>query len=322
MRLRQVSRVAAVGTLLAALLTACSGGSLDAARGGLEKSRIKVGMLPVTDSAPYRIAIEKDLFKEQGLTVETLPVTGGAQATEGLVAGDYDVAFSDYGSFFTAIEKGSPLRILADGYEGRTGTMQILVKGDSPIKRPSDLAGKKIALNGTRNILQLLTEQALVNHGVRAGNAKYVEIPFPDMIAALEQGRVDAIFAVEPFVSQAKKQVGARPVLEPLSGPTASFPIAGYITTTDFVKKYPKTAAAFQRAMREAQEMAEDRKTVEEVLPAHAKIPPETAALVTLGTYPTTLNPDRLQRVPNLMQQFGYLKKHIDVPTLIQAPSN
>ncbi len=322
MRLRH-SRVAIAGTLLAALLTACTGGSSPGAAqgGGLEKSEIKVGMLPVVDSAPYQIAIDKGLFKEQGLTVETQQITGGNQGTNGLVAGNYDVIFSNYVSFFLAIAKDFPLRILVDGYEGQTGTMQVLVKADSPIKQPSDLVGKKIALNNTRDILELLAEQALKNNGVQVGSVQYVEVPFPQMTAALEQGKVDAIFAVEPFVSQAKKQLGARPILEPLSGPTANFPIGGYITTADFVKKYPKTAAAFQRAMQKAQQMAADRRTLEDVLPAHTKITPETAALVTIGTYPTSLSPTRLQRVPDLMRQFGFLNKRIDVPTLVQAPS-
>ena len=45
---------------------------------------------------------------------------------------------------------------------------------------------------------------SLEKQGVDISKLKYTEIPFPEMNAALEKGRVDGACVVEPFVSQGK----------------------------------------------------------------------------------------------------------------------
>ena len=87
------------------------------------------------------------------------------------------------------------------------------------------------------------------------------------------------------------------------------------------MKKYPKTAAAFQRAIQKAQQLAtSDRKKVEEVLPAYAKVDAQTAAVLSLPNFPTSLNPTRLQRLPDLMLKDGLLKSKIDMKSVIFTP--
>src|SRR5690606_4455125 len=125
---------------------------------------------------------------------------------------------------------------------------------------------------------------------------------------ALESGQVDAAAMVEPFITVASK-AGARIVVDQMTGPTEDFPIAGWLTTESIANKYPKTLAAFQRALHKAQELvANDRKIVDEVLPKYTKIDAATAAVIALGSYPTSLSEARLQRVADLMKEYGYLK--------------
>jgi NitT/TauT family transport system substrate-binding protein len=55
------------------------------------------------------------------------------------------------------------------------------------------------------------------------------------------------------------------------------------------------------------------------VIPTYTKIDPKVAQLISLGSYPTTLNPIRLQRVADLMWSNGLLAKKLDVTPMILA---
>ncbi len=123
-----------------------------------------------------------------------------------------------------------------------------MAKKDSPIKSAADLKGKKIAVNTFNNLSQLTAEVQMRVAGVTATQDQFVEKPYPDMPAALENGQVDAAAMVEPFITVASK-AGARIVTDQMTGPTEDFPVAGWLTTESIANKYPKTLAAFQRAL-------------------------------------------------------------------------
>lgn len=104
------------------------------------------------------------------------------------------------------------------------------------------------------------------------------------------------------------------------AGPMADFPIAGYLTTETFAAQNPKTVAAFQRALREGAELALSNPA--EVAPAlekYTKIDRATAATMKLGGFATSVDPAKVQRVADLMLEFGYLKQKFDATPLIAA---
>ncbi|MGH3240560.1 MAG: ABC transporter substrate-binding protein, partial [Spirillospora sp.] len=142
----------------------------------------------------------------------------------------------------------------------------------------------------------------------------FVEVAPPAMEQALKSGSVDAVAAIEPFGTQMERSIGARMAADLAGGPNAGFPIAHFAATEKFVKDNPKTVAAFQRAVVKAQAMAADRKVVEATVPSYAKgIDANTAATMAIGAFPTTLDANRIQRVADLMRQFGYVDEPIDV---------
>ena len=89
--------------------------------------------------------------------------------------------------------------------------------------------------------------------------------------------------------------------------------------TAKFAEANPKTIAAFARAVERGAKDATNRKLVEQTIPTYTTIDKQTAALLDLPLYPTSLDAKRLQRVADLMQQFGLLSNHLDVSTMIVA---
>jgi NitT/TauT family transport system substrate-binding protein len=322
-RLQRVS-ILGLATLTAVTLTATGCGNSDKpkkAASGLEKTELNVGMLPVADAAQLKLAIDRGLFKAQGLTVKTQVLAGGAEAIPKLKSGNLDLSIGSYVSFFMAQSQGVvDLRIVADAYQSAPGTHVILVAKDSKINSVKDLVGKKVAVTVKNNLSSLMVRATLQPSGVNLDDDKnFVAVPFPQMEAALKNHTVDAVQAVEPFNTQLQKSIGARLITDLSSGPTANFPIAGYVATSDFAKKNPKTVAAFQRALATAQALLTDRKVLEQILPTYTAIDATTATTLHYGAYPTSLNATRLERVADLALQYGYLKKPVDVKSMVSA---
>ncbi|MFD0904901.1 ABC transporter substrate-binding protein [Actinomadura sediminis] len=302
---------------------ACGGEDETASANGLETSRITLGTMTVADTAPVQIAMEKGLFEDEGLEVRLQTIQGGAEAIPKLKSGALDISFGNFVSLVTASVKdpGFKPRIVAEGFQSGPKTHTLMVRKDSPYHSIEDLKGKKIGVNTKKNISTLMVQAAGKPKSVTFDDDDFVEVPPPNMEQALKSKSVEAVQAIEPFGTQMQQSIGARMVADLSSGPTADFPIAGYASTEKFVKENPKTVAAFQRALQKAAGLCADRKVVQDILPKYAKIDAEVASTMSYGTYTSTLSAERLQRVPDVMQQFGYIDKKIDIKTLIAQVS-
>lgn len=315
-------RRATVLGLLALLITACGGGGDSGQHAnGLEKAEIRIGMLPLPEVAPIQIAIDKGYFAAEGLKVTTEQITGGAAAMPDLVSGKLDIMHSNYVSALLAAASGTvKLKIVGAAYDAKPGNFTLMTKKGSPITELSQLKGHTIGVNTLNNIATLTMSALLKPAGLAPQDVKFIERPFPEMAGALDSGQVEVAFLPEPFSQAAAAQSGAVELAEPFAGPMADFPIAGYLTTETFAAQNPKTVAAFQRALSKGAELALSNPA--EVAPAlekYTKIDRATAATMKLGGFATSVDPAKVQRVADLMLEFGYLKQKFDATPLIAA---
>jgi NitT/TauT family transport system substrate-binding protein len=98
-------------------------------------------------------------------------------------------------------EQGVPIKIVYLGH--RDGTAMMVHK-DSQIYRIEDLRGKTIAVPNRYSNQRLLIYKALRDRGIGLDEVNLVEMPPPDMPAALSVRAVDAITSGEPFMGQAE----------------------------------------------------------------------------------------------------------------------
>ncbi|MBO3746758.1 ABC transporter substrate-binding protein [Streptosporangiaceae bacterium NEAU-GS5] len=327
MRRLTTGRSLALGIAVVFALASCgSSGSSSTTAGssnGLEKTTLTVGVLPIADVAALFIANQRGFFKAEGLTVKPEIVANGAAAIPRLINGTLDFALGNYFGVLSAQDKGAAnMKIVADTYQAKPDIFDIVVPKDSTIQSVADLKGKRVAVAGLNTIATLAVDATLRVNGLASTDVHYVEVPFPEMPGKLFAGAVDAAFLTEPFLTGVQKN-GARKIADTMTGAMADFPIACWVTVDDFAKKNPKTVAAFQRAIVKAEAIADsDRKAVEAVLPTYTKIDAATASIITLGSFPTTLNPTRIQRVADLMLEYNYLKSKMDVqPLLVPLPA-
>lgn len=318
-----------IGTVVSLGLTACGGGSTPSAAPSaegkaLEKTTITVGALPIPDSAGMHIAIAKGFFKEEGLTVNVTQLQSSAIAVPNLLGGSLDMILGNYFAIINIqSKKGGDFRFVADAYQAKPDTFALVVPKDSKIETPKDLKGANIAVPAVNSIGEMAAGSTLRTVGLdRLKDVKFQQYAFPDMPAALATGKVDAAWLTEPFLTGVQKNAGARKIADTMTGAMADFPMAGWTVTKKWAEANPNTVAAFQRAYAKGQQLAaSDRKEVESILPKYTKITPQDAAVITLGAFPTTLSANRIQRVADLMLEYGYLTDKLDVtPLLVPQP--
>ncbi|MEV0997576.1 ABC transporter substrate-binding protein [Nonomuraea sp. NPDC050202] len=313
---------------VALALSACGGGGGEgqagttgaASSGGLEKTQLLVGVVPVPSSASLFIAEKRGFFKEEGLTVKTEIIQAPTAVMPKIVNGSMDAFMTSYVVLMTINDSGAAkLKLFQHTMGGAPNVSGVVVAKGSPVKTVADLKGKTVGVNVLKALGQTVTNAHLQEAGVRPEEVKFVPVPFADQLGALSTGKVDAAWLVEPFLSAAKKG-GATQIVDTTSGVTEGVPIDGWGVTEQWLTKYPKTAAAFHRALAKAQEVAgADRRAIDEVVPTYTQIPADTAAAMTLGTF--TMEPDRasVQKLADLMHGYGYLKAKVDVGQLFAS---
>jgi NitT/TauT family transport system substrate-binding protein len=248
-------RLAAVIVGAVALL-AVLGGSASGAPAKAALTTITVDTLPIANALPMDLGIAKGFFSSRGIEIKKQTLQSGNDIVLALANHNGDIGYLGYVPMMIARTQGIPLTLVAASEVEGTSTadnwQNILVKGSSSIRAPSDLAGKTIAVNALKGVGEVIIKAALKKVGVDPNSIKLLALPFPSMRTALNNGQVDAIWTPEPFLSQALNLDGDRVVMAP--GPTLSnfFPNGGYAALSDWMKSNPALAKSFKAAMDES----------------------------------------------------------------------
>jgi NitT/TauT family transport system substrate-binding protein len=302
---------------------ACSGpaGSSSPAHssGQLETPQVTLGVLPIVDVAPVYLAINQGLFADEGLTVTPEVVQGGAAAIPALQGSDLDIAYGAWPSFLVANQQGIELRAVSDGVAATRGFMEFLARPGTPYEGdPSAMGGTTVALNTLANLGELALRDTLADAGLDYAAVTAIEMPFPEMGAALDNGSVDIIWSAEPGVTANKASVGAVTVIDSYVGDMEGFPVAGYFVTREFAAQNPNTVAAFARALQAAADMLNaDRALRIETVGSYTELPVDLLADVSFPEYHGRLEPATLERVYAKMLEHGMAAEGLDIGSLV-----
>src|SRR5687768_16023896 len=212
----------------------------------------KLGYMKIVDNAAMFVAMEKGFFKAEGLELETLPLAGGAPIINGVTSGDLQFGWSNVISLYQAHVEGFDFKLIAGGatnVKAKNESHAIQVGKNSPIKTAKDLEGKTIAVNTLNNIVHLMAMAWIDKNGGNSSKVKFVEVPFPQMEAALSGGKLDAVSIHEPFATAAVEKGGIRVVSYPWGDVLPKFQIAAWFASEKWIQKNKAMLQAFIRAI-------------------------------------------------------------------------
>jgi NitT/TauT family transport system substrate-binding protein len=171
------------------------------AKRGDGRAAFHVGFLPVTChlTCPVTDFINKQMTGHSDF--EPIRFQGWPEVKEAFLSGYTPATFILAPMAIRLREDGVPIKIVYLGH--RDGTAMVVNK-ESQIYEIEDLKGKTIAVPNRFSNQWFLVFKALREHGISMTDVKIVEMPPPDMPAALFSKAVDAITSGEPFMGQAE----------------------------------------------------------------------------------------------------------------------
>jgi NitT/TauT family transport system substrate-binding protein len=287
-----------------------------------EQATVRVQDTAGVPSAFLEYGVEEGFFKERNLDVQVTPSQGGATVVPAVVSGDTDIGGSNLVSVLLAQGKDIPVKIVAPGTFVRGDEKQdfsaILVTGDSDIRSPKDLEGKTLAVNTLKNVAELTAKASLAKQGVDVETIELAEVDFPDMNGALAQGRVDAAFQIEPFVSLGLKE-GHRIVDRPYVGTKPGLQIGCYFTSEQYLSQNEDVVERFRQGVADtADAIAEDAAAFRKFLPAASEIPPPAAQKAILPAWKANNDQASLDLTAELMARYGVTEEKPDTSEAVE----
>jgi NitT/TauT family transport system substrate-binding protein len=238
-----------------------------------------------------------------------------------VLSGQLQFGFSNVPSLLIAQNKGLKFVGVAPGVAS-TGIAghdfcATLVPGDSPIKSAKDLAGKTVAVNNLNNIGQVAIRAGVKAAGGDPNSVKYLEVPFPDMPAALADHHIEAGWMVEPFVTIARSR-GDKVVDWPFVAIAPKAEIAVYFASVQYVNAHADVVKRFKAAMTESLAYANSHADeVRQIIPTYTRISSEIAAKIILPIWPPQFNRVSAQAMADDALASGLINKKADIAALL-----
>jgi len=254
---------------------------------------LNLGVLAVESAAAAYYASDLGYFAKAGLDVTIQTMTNTPSIVAAVVAGALDIGYTTIDTIASIHAHGIPLVVIAPAADyidpTTVKTAGILVRPDSPIRTAKDLAGKTIASPALHSLGTTGASAWIDKNGGNSSTVKYVEIPFPAQQAALDQGRVDAIFEVEPFFGAAA--LHERVLMEGYSAIGKHFLLNLWVATPSWAKAHPDLVNRFASVVHQTAVWANAHQDQSgPILAKYTQIPASTIAAMVRSHYAEELN--------------------------------
>lgn len=269
---------------------------------------VRISTNPIDSGAQVFYAKELGLFAKAGLDAQIQPGANGAAIAAAVASNAIDVGYADLGSLAKARSRGVLFSIIAPAamWESSAPVNMLMVAKSSPIRTAKDLSGKTIAVPGLGTSAEFAVHAWLDANGGDSTSAKYLELSYAAMPAALEAGRVDAAHVAEPFIAVAKQN--ARVIASADDALGKEYLRTVWFTTTAWAKEHPELVARFASVMRETATWANDRRNQAKsaaILVQYTKIDPAVVATMTRVRYGESLSASLLQPEIDANARYG-----------------
>jgi NitT/TauT family transport system substrate-binding protein len=322
-RANRFTAAAVSGLLALTLVSGCGAATSQTSAvsvSSLEKTDLVVGAVPAEVSTSLYLAQERGIFAAHGLHVTIKPIISTSDAVPQLVDGTFDVEVGQVTTYIAAQAEGlGQFRVIAAGLELGANVDQ-LVALNPQISNAGDLVGKVIAVNAATGNGVLLTDNVLAAYGITPGQVTDKVVPFAKMGAALSAQKVDAAYCAQPYCVEMEEQIGATEVADLDQGAVEGLLIGGYTVTAAWLKKYPRTAAAFTASIDEACGIADTNfSAVQQALESSLAVNVAVASTMPTGYFPIGVPTNGLSQVASLMQQYGELRPDVRLGALVHT---
>lgn len=178
-------------TVIIVLLSACT----NTTKSSTEKQNlIKIGYLPITHAAPLFLDVHLHNGQFENYDVELVKFSSWPDLIDALNSGSIDGASVLMQLAMQAKNIGIDLKAVALGHEDGN-----VIVSANDIEQTSDLIGTTFAIPHTHSAHNLLLNEMLTLDGMNYSDLDIIELPPPEMPAALAEERISGYVVAEPF---------------------------------------------------------------------------------------------------------------------------
>jgi NitT/TauT family transport system substrate-binding protein len=260
------------------------------------------------------------------IKIEWYIYNAGPSAMEAMFAKSIDLTYVGPNPAINAYAKsgGQEIRIIAGSVNGGSA---LVVQGDSTLKTAAEFRGKKIATPQLGNTQDVAARAWLVAGGLTirqtGGDTQVLPTSNPDQLLLFRQRQIDAVWAVEPWISRLEQEAGGKILVDDRNAITTVL-----VSRTDFLssqRTLVKKLVAAHRELTEwikthpddAQRMAREELDAE----LRAKFSQELVASAWKRVVLTSdVSLDALKTFVSSARSVGFLRDAPDMSRLVEAP--
>ena len=197
------------------------------------------------------IAEEQGYFEKNGLDVTIKGYGSGKACADALIDGEADISTSADNVFVSNSFEHTDLRVL-----GTVATKQIkelVARKDKGITTTDDLLGKRIGVT-KKSGAEFQLGVFLTFKGLSQQDVELVDLQPSEMLEAISNGDVDAVFVWDPYLYDIKKELGENAVSW-LGGSDFYFVL---LTKENWIRNNPPVAERFMKSLLEAEDYIKD----------------------------------------------------------------
>ena len=279
-----------------ALLLGAASLAAGTSRARAQTATLRIATLPIESAAQVFYAKDMGFFAKAGLDADIQTMQTSAAMAAAAASGAIDIGYSPVDSLATIHQKKVPVVIIAaaNEYISPSRNAALVLPAGSAVQHAADLNGKTIAVSNLRSLSENAARAWMDRNGGDSSTVKFIEIPFPAMLPALDANRIDAAWVAEPFLSAATKN--GRAIEYGFDAISKRFLIGAWFTTAPWAGDHRDLVAKFGGVMRDTAAWANKNPGLSgAIVGKYTKIDPAVLATMTRSHYAEQLTSASLQ---------------------------
>lgn len=222
--------------------------------GPLEKSKLKIGFVPITCATPIIMADPMGFYARQGLEVELIKTAGWAVARDKSLNGEYDASHM-LTPMPLAMSMGAgstAMPFIMPAVENINGQAIVLHNKHRNKRNPKDWKGFRFGVPFEYSMHNFLLRYYVAEHGLDPDRDIQIRVvPPPEMVANLRADNLDGYLSPDPFNQRAVyENIGFLHLLT--KDLWQGHPCCAFACSQKFATEMPNTYSALLRAIVEA----------------------------------------------------------------------
>lgn len=316
--MNSIARRRAVGVLAAVTATAAA----RPLRAQTAAPVVRIGTILADSFAQPFYALDGGFLDRAGIAGQVTVFPGSGAISTAVAAGAIDVGLCDAVAIANGIIHHVPFAAIAGSgvFRAAEPTGLLCVDTSSTLKEPKELEGKSIAVPSLGSLTTIAIQEWLVQSQADPNAVKFIELPFPQVAAALARGTVAAGYIGEPVLLTALATT-SKTFANPYASLGPQVLICNWVTTREWVAKNHDVARRFVAAMSDTAAWANvHRDLTAPMLAKYSKIDLERIKAMRRASYATSLDPKMLQSTLDAAVRFKAIARPVTIAEL-QAKS-